>query len=277
MLREIIFALLVLHSSAHDASHWKYLGDHGPEEWPKDFKFCGGKHQSPINVDPFFSVVAAFEPFYFSYYHTVPTNATLNNNGHSLEVKVSSEHQAEVAGGNLGGKYSFAQYHIHWGADDLRGSEHTVNHVRFPMEMHLVHYKSEYKDISEAIKHPDGLAVLGVLFVISEYDNPALAPLISQLRYKQTTGSKSLTTDLYPLTSVLPRDLSRFYRYKGSLTTPPCSEVVTWTLFEDHVPVSEKQMNSIRSLVDTEGDPLVNNFRKTQPLNGRKIYRSFKK
>ncbi|XP_047739039.1 putative carbonic anhydrase 3, partial [Hyalella azteca] len=90
-------------------------------------------------------------------------------------------------------------------------------------------------------------------------------------------GEQNVTKDLYPLTSVLPRDLSRFYRYRGSLTTPKCNEVVTWTIFDDHVPVSDKQMARLRSLSDTEGDPLVNNFRPNQPLNGRIVYRSFLK
>ena len=49
------------------------------------------------------------------------------------------------------------------------------------MEMHLVHYKGAYGTIGEALKHPDGLAVLGVFFEISPTDNPAFTPLVSAL------------------------------------------------------------------------------------------------
>uniref|UniRef100_A0A2P2I3I1 Carbonic anhydrase n=1 Tax=Hirondellea gigas TaxID=1518452 RepID=A0A2P2I3I1_9CRUS len=257
--------------------HWSYLGKHGYNNWAKEYKTCGGKHQSPIDVNPFFSYVGAFEPFYFSHYHEVPSKATIINNGHALEVKMTAENQPEMSGANLGSSYTFVQYHVHWGADNLRGSEHTINHVRYPMEMHLVHYKTEYGSLGAALNHSDGAAVLSILFVISANDNPSLAPLISQLKANREVGEHRITTDLYPLTSVLPRDLSRFYRYRGSLTTPACNEVVIWTIFDDHVPVSEKQMASIRTLHDFNSDPLVNNFRPTQPLNERKVYRSFKK
>ena len=52
---------------------------------------------------------------------------------------------------------------------------------RYPMELHLVHYKASYGSVAEALKYSDGLAVLGVLFQISFTDNAALAPLISKL------------------------------------------------------------------------------------------------
>lgn len=276
-MKLLIGVLLGLTALVGAESHWDYHGAHGLDDWAKEYPMCGGKKQSPIDVNPYFSIVAEFEPFYFSHYHEVPTQATVSNNGHALEVKVTAENQPVLSGGNLGAAYTFAQYHTHWGADDLRGSEHTINHVRFPMEKHLVHYKTEYGNLSAALEKPDGVAVLSILFVISEHDNPALAPLIAQVVANKDVAEHNITADVYPLTSVLPRDLARFYRYQGSLTTPTCNEVVTWTIFDDHVPVSEKQMDSIRALTDTEKDPLVNNFRPTQPLNGRKLYRSFKK
>ena len=49
------------------------------------------------------------------------------------------------------------------------------------MELHFVHYNSKYKDIGEAIQNEDGLAVLGVLFELSPYDNPNLNPLLNAI------------------------------------------------------------------------------------------------
>ena len=54
--------------------------------------------------------------------------------------------------------------------------------------MHLVHFKTEYTNLTEALAHDDGAAVLSILFVISEHDNPALAPLISQLKTNTDVG-----------------------------------------------------------------------------------------
>ncbi|XP_018019224.1 carbonic anhydrase 2 [Hyalella azteca] len=279
MMRVVVLASLLSACAAHGIGkpQWEYSGKEGFDHWAEEFPSCNGSQQSPINIDPFFTTVGAFEPLYFSHYHEIPEAESITNNGHSVEVKIKSKNQPQVSGGNLGATYTFVQYHIHWGADDLRGSEHTINHVRYPMELHLVHHKNEYGNLTAALEHPDGVAVLGLLFVISEYDNPSLAPLISHLLSHTAVGEQNVTKDLYPLTSVLPRDLSRFYRYRGSLTTPKCNEVVTWTIFDDHVPVSDKQMARLRSLSDTEGDPLVNNFRPNQPLNGRIVYRSFLK
>ena len=45
-----------------------------------------------------------------------------------------------------------------------------------------------------------------------------------------------------PLLSLLPINLNNYYRYHGSLTTPPCSEIVSWTVFHDLVDISAKQV-----------------------------------
>ncbi|KAA0198474.1 carbonic anhydrase alpha, 8-like [Hyalella azteca] len=238
-----------------------------------EFPSCRGSRQSPINLDPSSSPAREFEPFFFLRYQQIPDAESITNTGHS--VKLISRNLPEVSGGNLGATYKFDQYHLHWGAEDSRGSEHTIDNFRFPMELHLVHHNTKYASFNASLEHRDGVAVLGVLFVISELDNPLLQPLIDHLMSITEAGQEDIAVDLYPLASLLPRDLSRFYRYHGSLTTPMCNEVVTWTIFDDYVPVSDAQMARLRSLMDTEGDPLLNNFRPNQLLNGRTVYRSF--
>ncbi|XP_018017103.1 carbonic anhydrase-like isoform X2 [Hyalella azteca] len=240
-----------------------------------EFPSCRGSRQSPINLDPSSSPAREFEPFFFLRYQQIPDAESITNTGHSVEVKLISRNLPEVSGGNLGATYKFDQYHLHWGAEDSRGSEHTIDNFRFPMELHLVHHNTKYASFNASLEHRDGVAVLGVLFVISELDNPLLQPLIDHLMSITEAGQEDIAVDLYPLASLLPRDLSRFYRYHGSLTTPMCNEVVTWTIFDDYVPVSDAQMARLRSLMDTEGDPLLNNFRPNQLLNGRTVYRSF--
>ncbi|WP_411027481.1 carbonic anhydrase family protein [Salmonella sp. s54925] len=69
------------------------------------------------------------------------------------------------------------------------------------------------------------------------------------------------------------RQRRRFYRYGGSLTTPPCYQTVVWTIMYHPVTISERQLNQFRKLKNAHGEHLVNNFRPTQAINRRIIYR----
>merc|ERR1711971_1230326 len=103
-------------------------------------------------------------------------------------------------------------------------------------------------------------------------DNPALAPLLSSLGSVSLAGSPSAEfSSSVSLASLLPKDTSAFYRYSGSLTTPGCNEVVTWTLLHHPVGVSEFQLAGLRALLDGDGNTMGDNFRAVQPLCGRKV------
>jgi len=246
--------------------------------WGTKFpEFCSGKSQSPINLDRFIAKYKVFIPMAFENYDVVPTDQTLTNNGHTVHVTFTTDKTPAISKGGLpnNGPYNLAQFHLHWGADDSKGSEHLINSVRYPMELHFVHFKREYGTLANAIPHSDGLAVLGVMFEISENDNPALTPLLAKIASIVTSGANTKATDMYAMSSLLPKDVSRFYRYSGSLTTPTCNEIVTWTVFDEAIPISKTQMAVLRTMKDSLALPLVDNFRPPQPLNDRKIYRTF--
>ncbi|KAA0185274.1 carbonic anhydrase alpha [Hyalella azteca] len=79
----------------------------------------------------------------------------------------------------------------------------------------------------------------------------------------------------YALASLLPDDVRRYYRYDGSLTTGVFNEAVVWTVFAQPLHVSRAQLTKLRTLKDEQGGILQNNFRTPQPINKRKVYRSW--
>lgn len=82
------------------------------------------------------------------------------------------------------------------------------------------------------------------MFQTRERDNAALRPILSELQYLMKEGSGVYMGETFPLASLLPRSVDYFYTYQGSLTTPPCSEAVTWIVFPDPLPVSFSQVNN---------------------------------
>jgi carbonic anhydrase len=143
-----------------------------------------------------------------------------------------------------GHEYQLLQFHFH------RPSEHTINGHQAAMEMHLVHMDSEGK-----------LAVLGVLLEPGEY-NADLEPIWTAMPGQ--SGDEVALAEQFDVNQVLPED-RRTFRCPGSLTTPPCSEGVSWLLMKTPVSISQAQ-------VDECEDLYFFNARYTQPLNGRAIW-----
>ncbi|NXK52783.1 CAH14 anhydrase, partial [Chauna torquata] len=175
-----------------------------------------------------------------------------------------------------------AQLHFHWGRSGrTEGAEHLLDGRRAPAEMHVVHYDAErYANASEAQHHAAGLAVLGVLLEAGDEPNPAYDNILSHLgsiRYAgQTTSIPSFSVQ-----DLLPERLDRYYRYNGSLTTPPCFQSVLWTVFQQPVRISLAQLEQLQgSLYTTAADEpsperLEDNFRAPQDLNQRLVLSSF--
>ncbi|XP_043094194.1 carbonic anhydrase 4a [Puntigrus tetrazona] len=197
----------------------------------------------------------------------------MKNNGHSVQVNVPIT--ATVSGGNLGETYKAVQFHLHWGTDGGPGSEHTVDGEQYPMELHIVHMKQKYNRIEDALRDPSGIAVLGFFYEESSSSNKNYDRFTLGLRGVQNTnGNTSLyRTSLNQL--ILPEvNMTNYYRYEGSLTTPGCTEAVLWTVFENPIPLSREQLRAFSTLKFHDGSPMVGTFRPVQPRNGRVVYRS---
>uniref|UniRef100_A0A1I8PBT6 Carbonic anhydrase n=1 Tax=Stomoxys calcitrans TaxID=35570 RepID=A0A1I8PBT6_STOCA len=248
--------------------------------WGVDYPQCNGLRQSPINIQSESTFLIPMPALKFTYYD-IPLKGpvTLSNNGHSVDVGVTPTINGKrpfITGGTLNGIYEAMGIHFHWGSSSSRGSEHTIDNRRYDAEMHIVHKSIKYDTIEEAIKHPDGLAVLGIMFKSSLKVNryyPGLNKIFdklpSVLPYQSSTpisGQISLSQLLGDLNT------KHFYTYQGSLTTPGCFEAVTWHVFPEPLAISRSNMEKFSGILDSNDKPMINNYRPVQRLNARQVY-----
>ncbi|KAK6166210.1 hypothetical protein SNE40_022962 [Patella caerulea] len=261
------------HRPSKSSESWGYHGHDGPYSWPTHTAACGGFHQSPINIQSSLVIPTGTGSIQMIGFDK-EAKVELKNNGHSVYVNIRHDTMT-IQNGGLDAPYQVVQFHFHWGSNDTRGSEHTLNGRAFPMEMHVVLYKQMYGRLSNAILQPGGVAVLGTFFEISSQDNGNYSELldkIEDIRYPKDKANFTLKS----LASLLP-SFDNYYRYHGSLTTPPCSETVIWTVSTEKIYISEKQMEKFRKVVSSEKDwsgrdlLLVDNYRPVQSLYGRSI------
>uniref|UniRef100_A0A669P361 Carbonic anhydrase n=1 Tax=Phasianus colchicus TaxID=9054 RepID=A0A669P361_PHACC len=216
-----------------------YVGPDGENTWPKKYPFCGGVFQSPIDFHKdILQYDSNLSPLEFIGYNVSSTDQfTLTNNGHSVKMHLSPTMHIR----NLPFEYTASQLHLHWGnRNKSEGSEHTVSGKHFAAEMHIVHYNSEkYPDITAAMDKANGLAVLAILLEIGPF-NPSYEKIFRHFRnvkYKD----QMVHVPGFNVQELLPDRPDEYYRYEGSLTTPPCYPSVLWTVFRHPVTISQEQ------------------------------------
>ncbi|XP_048337675.1 carbonic anhydrase 12 isoform X2 [Sphaerodactylus townsendi] len=171
---------------------------------------------------------------------------------------------------NLPNRYCAAQLHLHWGSQRKdEGSEHTVGGKRFAAELHIVHYNADqYRDMNSAADKSNGLAVLGILIQVGKF-NPSYEKIFNHFRNVKYKGQNTPLSG-FNIRKLLPDRLDEYYRYEGSLTTPPCYPSVVWTVFRDPVEISQKQLQALQTALyctqSDDPDPIemVDNFRRVQ-------------
>ncbi|XP_051972246.1 carbonic anhydrase 14 isoform X2 [Xyrauchen texanus] len=256
------------------SSHQHNWGYYDQGAWSLAFENCRGQSQSPINIDTHKVIYdPRLTPIKLQGYDLSGSPAiTLINNGHTLQLSLPNSMHI-VRGFNH--VYVAAQLHFHWGTKEVPGSEHTIDNVHFPAEIHVVHYNSKYANLSEAASKADGLAVLGGFIGVGLHENDNYEKILSALTDISTEESNTEIPG-FDIRHLLPNSLDRFYRYNGSLTTPPCFQTVSWTLFNDTITVSRRQLAALEDTLKTEHNKLLSkNFRVPQFLHGRKVLKSF--
>ena len=213
---------------AAEGAHWSYEGDSGPAHWgdlDAADKVCAiGSQQSPIDIGA--TIKSRLPALKINW---AARADTIVNNGHTIQLNC-----AEGSTLTLGSvKYKLLQFHFH------RPSEHLIEGRNFPMEAHFVHRADS-----------GALAVVGVLMT-TDKANTAFSRIVSTMPAAEGPAVKA---DPRINPNMLLPAKHRYYRYPGSLTTPPCAEIVEWLLLTDPIHVASAD---------------VARFAKLYPMNAR--------
>lgn len=109
--------------------------------------------------------------------------------------------------------------------------------------MHIVSHERRFKSFAEAVEVKNGVAVLGVLFHVSDTHNRFLKNILDSAEtVKDEVGDASIIRTPFAPNDLLPTNRDGYYRYEGSLTTPSCDEAVIWTVLTESVPFAMSQV-----------------------------------
>ncbi|MEH6588967.1 MAG: carbonic anhydrase family protein [Halioglobus sp.] len=235
-----LFLTLAVQAAGNDV-HWTYEGTHGPEHWgelSEDFVQCRvGLNQSPVDINS--TIDADLPPLVLDY------------NGYTTEL-INKGHtgQANVEPGSFlrvdGQAFELVQLHLH------TPSEHQIEGKQFLMEVHLVHQNESGELAVVAMLYDEGTSTRE----IEQYNFRLPADVGRAVPYRQPLSD-------FPAANAPDID---YYRYNGSLTTPPCSEGVRWFVLKDINTTTREQQAVYKGLIGDDA-------RGPQPQNARIILR----
>ncbi|CAG4912353.1 carbonic anhydrase [Paraburkholderia gardini] len=240
----LLMAFATLNASADPGHDWTYSGEHGPDHWgeiSKDFRLCeSGRAESPINIEGARKAPADMPRLKINY-RPLPIDVT--NTGHAVQFNAAPGTDSISLGDR---PYQLVQFHFH-----APGEERFAGKVSV-MDAHFVHHSDD-----------DRLLVLAVQFRIGEQPNPVIQALLDRIPHEKGAEFKANGVMINPL-DLLPANPG-YYTYSGSLTTPPCSEGVTWIEFKEPVAITQQQFDAMARFYH-------GNQRPAQPLNGRDVW-----
>jgi len=183
-----------------------------------------GHSQSPINILTSQAMPGRHEVAF----HYRTSKEHVRNLGHTVQVAYDPGSTIEFDGK----VYDLVQFHFH------TPSEHLLDGLTYPMEMHLVHREHG---------NPERLLVVGVLFKAGDA-SPLLERLLADVpRQAGAVADLDVTLDA----SFILKPGEGYYHYEGSLTTPPYSEIVTWLVLDETHHASVDQIETLNRI---EGD-----------------------
>lgn len=236
LLGGVLVACLAMPAIAQEGGHpphWGYAGEVGPDHWAEfesDFGECSkGRNQSPIDLDDF--IDAELPEIAFDY--KAGGNEVVNN-GHAVQVNYASGSTIGLDGTT----FELKQFHFH------SPSENTIRGKSFPMEAHFVHADAQ-----------GNLAVVALMFEPGA-SNPVLEQVWPHVPMEEN-GKAELETPV--AAAELIGDDRDYYRYEGSLTTPPCSEGVRWIVLKQAAQASPEQLRMVERAIGQPNNRPVQN------------------
>jgi carbonic anhydrase len=226
-----------------DTSHWGYTGHEGPANWgdlDEKYTMCKvGSSQSPINIKKDVTIdTNDLKPIAFNY----ATGASeVINNGHTIQVNIKEGSSITVDGI----EFALKQFHFH------TPSENQIEGKNFPLEAHFVHASKDGQLAVVAVMYEDGA------------ENPIIKKIWEKMPHKASEkNSCGLSSKV--INDMLPKEKD-YYRFNGSLTTPPCSEGVRWLVMKNYSNISAAQTKEFLELFHHA------NNRPVQPINARQV------
>ncbi len=215
--------------SSHE--EWAYTGPMSPEHWaeldPEYIKCAEGLHQSPIDIETHIATELDGN-LEFEYRST---RVNLVNDGHTVQARPRQDNVLYV----LGREWHLVQIHFH------DPSEHHIDGIIYPMEVHLVHKGLD-----------DKLAVVAIM-VKEGPKNDYMQTIWDSI--PQTSGAHVMTDAKVDMPRLIPLD-GTVYHYQGSLTTPPCSEGVEWFVLSQPMELSKAQITKFKVLYPGNNRPV---------------------
>ncbi|ELS05517.1 carbonic anhydrase [Xenococcus sp. PCC 7305] len=216
---------------SHNEAKWGYIGNLGPKYWgtiSSEYRICQtGLQQSPINFKQ--GISADFANFKIT---SAQVPLKILNNGHSIQINTDPGNLLQLDSIY----FQLKQFHFH------HPSEHKVRGKSYPMELHLL-YENTAGDV----------AVVGV-FLTEGLENKALQPIWDAMPLNKQPETLILGTTV-DISRFLPQNQS-VYRYRGSLTTPPCSELVQWVIFQEPIEISKAQIEKFKQIFPHNARPI---------------------